>query len=65
MNLVEPVLATDSDIHREQLKVMVMKDEAIVLTAAVIRLSPPGTNATNWHALKLHAFTSKSPQTWP
>ena len=29
------------------LKVMVMKDEAIVLTAAVIRLSPPGTNATN------------------
>jgi len=30
------------------LKVMAMKDEAIVLTAAVIR--QPGTNATNWHA---------------
>jgi len=34
------------------LKVMAMKDEAIVLTAAVIRLSSPGTNAINcsWHA---------------
>jgi len=31
-------------------KVMAMKDEAIVLTAAVIRLSPSSTNATNWHA---------------
>jgi len=32
------------------LKVMAMKDEAIVLTAVVIRLSPPIANATNWHA---------------
>ena len=34
--------------------VMAMKDEAIVLTAAVIRLSTPSTNATNWHAWKPH-----------
>jgi len=35
---------------------MARKDEAIELTAAVIRLSPPGTNATNWHVWKLHAL---------
>jgi len=39
------------------LKVMAMKDEAIVLTAAVIRLSAPSTNATNWHTWKPHIFT--------
>jgi len=32
------------------LKMMAMKDEAIVLTVAIIRLSPPTTNVTNWHA---------------
>jgi len=45
------------------LKVMVMKDEAIVLIATVIRLLPPGTNATNWHAFtKTHFYL---PQTSP
>jgi len=39
--------------------VMAMKDESIVLTAAVIRLSPPGKNATNCPAWKPHAFTNK------
>jgi len=34
-----------SDEFNGALKVMAMKDEAIVLTAAIIRLSPPGTNA--------------------
>ena len=32
---------------------MVMKEESIVLTAAVIKLLPRGSNATNWHAWKL------------
>ena len=37
---------TSSDQSDGALKVMEMKNEAIVLTAAVIRLSPPGPNAT-------------------
>jgi len=41
---------TSSDQFDGTLKVMAMKDEAIVLTAAVIKLLSPGTNATNWHA---------------
>ena len=40
---------TSSDQFDGALKVMAMKDEAIILTAAVIRLSPPGMNAANWH----------------
>ena len=45
---------TLSDEFDGALKVMKMKDEAIVLTTAVIRLLPPGTNTTNWHARQLH-----------
>jgi len=45
--LAETIPATPLD---PALKVMAMKDEAIVLTAAVIRLlSPTSTNAANWH----------------
>ena len=36
-----------------------MKDKAIVLTASFVRLLPPGTNATNWHAWKPHTFTKQ------
>jgi len=45
--LAETIPAAPLDLA---LKVMATKDEAIVLTAVVIRLSPPSTNATNWHA---------------
>jgi len=45
--LAETIPAAPLDLA---LKVMAMKDEATVLTAAVIRLLPPTTNATNWHA---------------
>jgi len=46
--LAETVPATPLD--PALLKVMAMKDEAIVLTAIVIRFSSPNTNATNWYA---------------
>ena len=59
-----------SDEFDGALKVMVMKDEAIVLTAAVMKLLPPGTNATNysWHTWKPHASNNSRfylPQTSP
>jgi len=49
---------TLSDEFDGAFNVVAMKDEAIVLTAAVIRLVPPSTNATNWHTWKPHAFTN-------